>query len=108
MMNIRITSLLLAGLLAGASANIFAASGDGADATGTKSGGISSSTMPPDNTPGSPAGGTSSDTHGSSGTGTDGGASGSGSGAGGGTGSAGGGTGGAGGGTGSSTHKSNP
>ncbi|MBK5309351.1 hypothetical protein JFT92_05110 [Pseudomonas sp. TH35] len=107
MMNIRMTSLLLAGLVVTASANIFAASGDGAEATGTQSGGISSSTFPPDNTPGSPAGGTSSDTHGS-GTGTDGGASGSGSGAGGGTGSAGGGTGGAGGGTGSSTHKSNP
>ncbi|URM27196.1 hypothetical protein LLY42_25740 [Pseudomonas frederiksbergensis] len=99
MMKGRITSMLLAGLLAMSSASTFAASGDGA--TGT-------STMPPDNTPGSPAGGTSSDTHGSSGTGTDGGASGSGSGAGGGTGSAGGGTGGAGGGTGSSTHKSNP
>jgi len=81
----KLTSLLLAGLLATASAASFAAN-DGADATGTKSGGPTSTTTPPDNTPGAPSGGSGS--------------SGSGSGAGGGTGSAGGGTGGAGGGTG--------
>lgn len=99
MMTRKLTSLLLAGLLATASAASFAAN-DSTDATGTKSGGASTSTMPPDNTPGAPAGGNSSDGGGGTGTGTNGGASGSGSGAGGGTGSAGGGTGGAGGGTG--------
>ena len=47
----KLTSLFLAGLLATASAASFAAN-DGADATGTRSGGATSSTMPPDNTPG--------------------------------------------------------
>jgi hypothetical protein len=103
LMNLKMTSIFLAGLLSVASAATFAASGDGADATGTKSGATSGSTMPPDNTPGSPSSGNSTDSGGGSGTGTSGGASGSGSGsgAGGGTGAAGGGTGGAGGGTGS-------
>ncbi|WP_412034167.1 hypothetical protein [Pseudomonas mandelii] len=100
-MNLKMTSIFLAGLLSVASAATFAASGDGADATVTKSGATSGSTMPPDNTPGSPSSGNSTDSGGGSGTGTSGGASGSGSGAGGGTGAAGGGTGGAGGGTGS-------
>ncbi|WPN49019.1 hypothetical protein [Pseudomonas sp. P8_241] len=105
MMNIRVTSLILAGLLSAASVTTFAASGDGADATGAQSGSIKGSAMPPDNTPASPSGGSGADggatgsSSGSSGSNT--GSSGSGSGAGGGTGGAGGGTGGAGGGTGS-------
>ncbi|WP_082377841.1 hypothetical protein [Pseudomonas sp. RIT-PI-q] len=106
MMNIKITSLVLAGLLSAASVATFAASGESPDATGTRSGATSGSTMPPDhNTPAEPSGGNSS-SGGSSGSGTSssgngGNAGNSGSGAGGGTGAAGGGTGGAGGGTGS-------
>ncbi|QZP30266.1 hypothetical protein [Pseudomonas sp. DR48] len=105
-MNIKITSVLLVGLLCAASGAAYAVSGDGngADATGIQSGATRGSSLPPDNTPGSPASGSNA----GNGTGTSGGASGSGSGAGGGTGAAGGGTGGAGGGTGSWTHKSSP
>jgi hypothetical protein len=101
-MNIKITSLLLIGLLCAPTGAAYAVSGNGADAT--QSGATRGSSVPPDNTPGSPASGSSA----GNGTGTSGGASGSGSGAGGGTGAAGGGTGGAGGGTGSWTHKSSP
>ena len=110
-MSIKMTSLLLAGVLCALSVGIFAASGDGADATGTRSGfSIGGSTMTPNNNPGHP----SSDQHANgsnSGSGSADGAKGgnagnSGSGAGGGTGAAGGGTGGAGGGTGSWTRKS--
>jgi hypothetical protein len=110
MMIIKVTSLLLAGVLCALSLGIVAASGDGADATGTRSGSIGGSTMVPNNNPGQP----SSDQHAngsnsgsdSSGGGNGGNAGNSGSGAGGGTGAAGGGTGGAGGGTGSWTRKS--
>lgn len=110
MMSIKMTSLLLAGVLSAMSVGIFAASGDGADATGTQSGSIGGSTMAPNNNPGQPSsdqnanGGNSGS--GSSGDGNGGNAGNSGSGAGGGTGAAGGGTGGAGGGTGSWTRKS--
>ncbi len=99
MITTKITSLLLAGLLCAAPLASYAAN-DAPDATGTKSGGVSGSTLPPNSTPGAPSGGkegnngTGSGVNGSNG-GT------SGSGAGGGTGAAGGGTGGAGGGTGS-------
>ncbi|MDR7283781.1 hypothetical protein J2X84_002610 [Pseudomonas corrugata] len=99
MMTIKLTSLLLAGLLCAASATTFAMSNDGADATGTQSGATSAPTPPPDNTPGTPSAGNNSDSGG--GTGTNGGVNSSGSGTGGGTGPAGGGTGSAGGGTGS-------
>jgi len=99
----KMTSLLLAGLLCTASIASYAAD-DSADATGTKSGGVSGSTLPPNPTPGAPSGGKIKTDNGTQGSGTgvngsEGGASGSG--AGGGTGAAGGGTGGAGGGTGS-------
>ncbi|MGE8147752.1 hypothetical protein ACQKP7_21560 [Pseudomonas frederiksbergensis] len=100
----KITSLLLAGMLCTASIASFAAN-DGPDTTGTKSGGVSGSTLPPNSTPGAPSGGketnngTNSSGTGSGVNGSNGGTSGSG--AGGGTGAAGGGTGGAGGGTGS-------
>ncbi|MFJ7106782.1 hypothetical protein ACIQU2_03975 [Pseudomonas sp. NPDC098740] len=105
MMTIKMTSLLLAGVLSAMSVGIFAASGDGADATGTQSGSIGGSTMAPNNNPGQPSGGHNAD-GGNSGSGSSSGGNGgnggnSGSGAGGGTGAAGGGTGGAGGGTGS-------
>nr|WP_314529242.1 hypothetical protein [uncultured Pseudomonas sp.] len=113
MKTLKITSLVLAGLMSAASLGAYAATGDGADATGTKSGSVGGSTMSPNNTPAMPSGGTGSGSgstpstgsgsgsgRGSGGsTGTNGGTSGSG--AGGGTGAAGGGTGGAGGGTGS-------
>ncbi|MHC8349994.1 hypothetical protein ACYZT7_11635 [Pseudomonas sp. RT4P38] len=105
MMSIKMTSLLLAGVLSAMSVGIFAVSGDGADATGTQSGSISGSTMAPNNNPGQPSidhnadGGNSGSGSSSGGNGGNGGNSGSG--AGGGTGAAGGGTGGAGGGTGS-------
>ncbi|EJM56969.1 hypothetical protein [Pseudomonas sp. GM48] len=106
MMNIRMTSLLLTGLLSAMPLVTLAASGDGADATGTTSGASRNSTVLPDNNrpsapssdigrgrgPGSSIGST--------------GVNGPGSGAGGGTGAPGGGTGGAGGGTGSWTGKS--
>jgi hypothetical protein len=100
MMNIKITTLLLAGLLSATSLASYAESGDGADATGTKSGATSGPVMPPDNTPAAPSGGNAGD---GGATGSSSGSAGgnSGSGAGGGTGAAGGGTGGAGGGTGS-------
>jgi hypothetical protein len=110
MMSIKMTSLLLAGVLCTLSVGIFAASGDGADVTGTRSGSIGGSTMAPNNNPGQPssnhsANGSNSGSD-SSGGGNGGNAGNSGSGAGGGTGAAGGGTGGAGGGTGSWTRKS--
>ena len=54
MMTIKMTSLLLAGVLSALSVGIFAASGDGADATGTQSGSIGGSTMAPNNNPGQP------------------------------------------------------
>ncbi|BFT62287.1 hypothetical protein [Pseudomonas moorei] len=57
MMNIKLTSLLLAGLLSAASLATYAASGDGANTTGTQSGATSGPVMPPDNTPGSSSGG---------------------------------------------------
>ncbi|NUU34874.1 hypothetical protein [Pseudomonas sp. C2B4] len=104
MMNIKITSLVLGGLLCAASLVTFAASGDDADATGIKSSATSGPVMPPDNTPTAPSGGNAGDggatgsSRGSAGSAN---GFGSGSGAGGGTGPAGGGTGGAGGGTGS-------
>ncbi|WP_223526721.1 hypothetical protein [Pseudomonas sp. BF-B-26] len=110
MMSIKMTSLLLAGVLCTLSVGVFAASGDGADATGTRSGSIGGSTMAPNNNPDQPssdhsANGSNSGSD-SSGGGNGGNAGNSGSGAGGGTGAAGGGTGGAGGGTGSWTRKS--
>lgn len=110
MMIIKISSLLLAGVLSAVAVGTFAAPGDGADATGTHSGSIGRSTMVPNNNPDHPSsdhnasGGNSGS--GSSGGGNGGNAGNSGSGAGGGTGAAGGGTGGAGGGTGSWTRKS--
>lgn len=116
MMIIKVTSLLLAGVLSALSVGIFAASGDGADATGTRPGATSGSTMVPNNNPGQPSidhnadgGNSGSDTSGDGNGGNGGNAGNSGSGAGGGTGAAGGGTGGAGGaggGTGSWTRKS--
>ncbi|WP_415759931.1 hypothetical protein [Pseudomonas sp. LT1P18] len=110
MMSIKMTSLLLAGVLSAVAVGTFAASGDGAEATGTKSGSIGASNMAPNNNPDHPssdqnANGSNSGS-GSSGGGNGGNAGNSGSGAGGGTGAAGGGTGGAGGGTGSWTRKS--
>jgi hypothetical protein len=110
MMTIKMTSLLLAGVLSALFVGIFAASGDDADATGTRSGSIRGSTMAPNNNPGQPSSDHNAD-GGNSGSGSSGGANAgnagnSGSGAGGGTGAAGGGTGGAGGGTGSWTRKS--
>jgi hypothetical protein len=111
MMSIKMTSLLLAGVLCALSVGIFAASGVDADATGTRSGfSIGGSTMAPNNNPRQPS--SDQNANGSnSGSGSADGAKGgnagnSGSGAGGGTGAAGGGTGGAGGGTGSWTRKS--
>lgn len=106
MINLKISSLILAGLLSAVSVATYAASNDGADATGTKSGSTGGSTMAPNNTTGAPAAGStsgsgSSGASSSSGTGTNTNGGTSGSGAGGGTGAAGGGTGGAGGGTGS-------
>ncbi|MEO6678017.1 MAG: hypothetical protein ABIO21_11630 [Pseudomonas sp.] len=104
MITTKFTSLLLAGLLCAAPLASYAAN-DSPDATGTKSGGVSGSTLPPNSTPGAPSGdsetknGTNSSSNGSGVNGSNGGTSGSG--AGGGTGAAGGGTGGAGGGTGS-------
>ena len=110
MMIIKVTSLLLAGVLCALSVGIFAASGDGADATGTRSGfSIGGSTMTPNNNPGQPSNDQNTNRgnsgSGSSDSGNGGNAGNSGSGAGGGTGAAGGGTGGAGGGTGSWTRK---
>ncbi|MGF6286427.1 hypothetical protein [Pseudomonas silensiensis] len=110
MMTTKMTSLLLAGALSAMSVGIFAASGDGADVTGTRSGSTSGSTMVPNNNPGHPSSDHNANSgnsgSGSSGSGNGGNAGNSGSGAGGGTGAAGGGTGGAGGGTGSWTRKS--
>jgi hypothetical protein len=88
MLNIKMTSLLLAGLLSAASLHTFAGSNDSPDTTGSKSGATSGPVMPPDNTPSAPSGGNAGDggANGSS-SGSAGGSSGSG--AGGGTGSAG-------------------
>ena len=106
MMNFRMTSLLLAGLLSAMPMATFAASGDGAGTTGTTSGATGNSTMLPDNNRPSAPSGDYGRGHGpSSSIGTTG-VNGPGSGAGGGTGAPGGGTGGAGGGTGSWTGKS--
>ena len=106
MMNIRMTSLLLAGLLSATPLAAFAASGDGAGTTNTTSGATRNSTMLPDNKrPSAPSGDYSRGQGSSSSIGTTG-VNGPGSGAGGGTGAPGGGTGGAGGGTGSWTGKS--
>jgi len=55
MMSIKMTSLLLAGVLCTLSVGIFAASGDGADATGTRSGSIGGSTMAPNDNPAQPS-----------------------------------------------------
>lgn len=104
-MNIRLTSLLLAGLLSAAPLAALAASGDDADTIGPTSGATPNSTMPPDNnTPDEPSGDNGIGHGPSSDSGTTG-VNGPGSGAGGGTGAPGGGTGGAGGGTGSWTGK---
>ncbi|MGF6088846.1 hypothetical protein [Pseudomonas sp. 18173] len=106
MMNIRMTSLLLAGLLSAMPLAALAASGDGAGTTGTTSGATRGSTVLPDNNRSSaPSGDYSRGQGPSSSMGTTG-VNGPGSGAGGGTGAPGGGTGGAGGGTGSWTGKS--
>jgi len=110
MMNIRMTSLLLAGLLSATPLATLAASGDGngtgTGATGTTSGATRNSTMLPDNNrPGAPSGDYSR-SHGPGSSIGSTGVNGPGSGAGGGTGAPGGGTGGAGGGTGSWTGKS--
>ena len=106
MMNIRMTSLLLAGLLSATPLATFAASGDGAGTTGTTSGATRNPTMLPDNKrPSAPSGDYGRGQSPSSSIGTTG-VNGPGSGAGGGTGAPGGGTGGAGGGTGSWTGKS--
>ncbi|MFW8696033.1 hypothetical protein, partial [Mesorhizobium japonicum] len=56
----KLTSLLLAGLLATASVGALAAN-DGADASGTKSGATSGTNMPPNSTPGAPKNGDSTD-----------------------------------------------
>ncbi|WP_223543528.1 hypothetical protein [Pseudomonas sp. GL-B-12] len=104
MMNIRMTSLLLAGLLSTTPLATFAASGDGA--TGTAPSATRNSNMlPGNNRPSEPSANNSSSRGPSSSSGSTG-VNGPGSGAGGGTGAPGGGTGGAGGGTGSWTGKS--
>jgi hypothetical protein len=110
-MNIKITTLLLLGLLAAATGAAYAASGDNADASETRSWNSGGSIMAPNNYPDPPSGRYTPDRgnggYGSSREGNGGNAGASGSGAGGGTGAAGGGTGGAGGGTGSWTRRSN-
>lgn len=110
-MNIKITTLLLLGLLAAAIGTTFAASGDNADAAETRSWYGGGSNMAPNNYPDKPSLRYTPDRgkggYGSSREGNGGNAGNSGSGAGGGTGAAGGGTGGAGGGTGSWTRRSN-
>ncbi|WP_277536438.1 hypothetical protein [Pseudomonas baetica] len=104
MMNIRMTSLLLSGLLSAMPLVTLAASGD--DATGTTSGASRNSTVLPDNNrPSAPSSDNGRSRGPSSSIGSTG-VNGPGSGAGGGTGAPGGGTGGAGGGTGSWTGKS--
>ena len=60
MINLKISSLILAGVLSAASFATYAASGDGADATGTPSGSTGGSTMSPNNTKGAPAPGSTS------------------------------------------------
>jgi len=106
MMNIRMTSLLMAVWLSATSLATFAASGDGPGATSTAPGATRNSTMLPDNNrPNDPSGNSGRGQSPNSSIGTTG-VNGPGSGAGGGTGAPGGGTGGAGGGTGSWTGKS--
>ncbi|WP_082562895.1 MULTISPECIES: hypothetical protein [unclassified Pseudomonas] len=105
MMNIRMTSLLLAGCLSATSLATFAASGDSPGTPGTAPGATRNSTLLPDNNRPSAPSGNSSSRGPSSSSGTTG-VNGPGSGAGGGTGAPGGGTGGAGGGTGSWTGQS--
>ncbi|PTR23908.1 hypothetical protein [Pseudomonas sp. GV085] len=108
MMNIRMTSLLLAGLLSATPLAMFAASGTG---TGTGTTGTApsatrhSNMLPGNNRPSGPSGDYSR-SHGPGSSIGSTGVNGPGSGAGGGTGAPGGGTGGAGGGTGSWTGKS--
>lgn len=110
-MNIKLTSQLLIGLLTAATGAAYAASGDNADATETRSWSSRGSIMAPNNDTDQPSGRYNPDRgkggYGSSREGNGGNAGASGSGAGGGTGAAGGGTGGAGGGTGSWTRRSN-
>ena len=106
MMNIKMTSLLMAGWLSAASLATFAAPGDSPGAPGTAPGATRDSTLQPDNNrPGAPSGNNSRGQRPSSSSGSTG-VNGPGSGAGGGTGAPGGGTGGAGGGTGSWTGQS--
>lgn len=108
MMNIRMTSLLLAGLLSATPLAMFAASGNGngTGTPGTTSGATRNPTMRPDNNRPSAPSGDYSRSHGPGSSIGSTGVNGPGSGAGGGTGAPGGGTGGAGGGTGSWTGKS--
>jgi hypothetical protein len=110
-MNIKLTTLLLIGLLTATTGATYAASGDNANATETRSRPGGGSIMAPNNYPDPSSGRYTSDRgkggYGSSREGNGGNAGNSGSGAGGGTGAAGGGTGGAGGGTGSWTRRSN-
>ena len=106
MMNIRMTSLLLAGWLSATPLATFAASGDGPGAPGTAPGATRNSTLLPDNNRPSDPSGNNRGSRGPSTSSGSTGVNGPGSGAGGGTGAPGGGTGGAGGGTGSWTGKS--
>ncbi|WP_178082432.1 hypothetical protein [Pseudomonas sp. B1(2018)] len=107
MMNIKMTSLLMATWMSATSVAIFAASGEGPGTTSTAPGATHSSTMLPDsNRPSDPSGNNGRAKSPGSSMGSTG-VNGPGSGAGGGTGAPGGGTGGAGGGTGSWTGKGN-
>ncbi len=108
MMNIKMTSLLMAGWLSATSLATFAASGTGTGtgATGTAPSATRNSNMPPGNNRPSEPSGDYSRSHGPGSSIGSTGVNGPGSGAGGGTGAPGGGTGGAGGGTGSWTGKS--
>src|SRR5690349_12648990 len=101
MMNIRMTSLLLAGLLSATPLAICAAPGDGPGTTGTAPSATRNSNMLPGNNRPSEPSGDYSRSHGPGSSIGSTGVNGPGSGAGGGTGAPGGGTGGAGGGTGS-------
>ncbi|AWM91352.1 hypothetical protein DJ564_11185 [Pseudomonas sp. 31-12] len=109
-MNIKITTLLLTGLLAAATGVTYAASGNDNEASETRPWSGGRSILSPNHSPDQPSGRYTSDGekggYGSSREGNGGNAGNSGSGAGGGTGAAGGGTGGAGGGTGSWTRRS--
>jgi hypothetical protein len=109
-MNIKITTLLLTGLLAVATGGTYAASGNDNEAGETRAWSGGRSILSPDRYPDQPSERYTPDAgkggYGSSREGNGGNAGASGSGAGGGTGAAGGGTGGAGGGTGSWTRRS--